>query len=74
MKVRPPLLTLPLAWLLVLVGKPLPVSFIRPASSQKPADRPPPRSSVPRKPRRLKLLALFVICHLLVDTGPEPVV
>src|SRR5688572_3096900 len=43
----------PLVWLLVLLGRPVPRSGFRLPSSQKPARRPPPRSSVPRKPMRL---------------------
>ncbi|MDT4831040.1 hypothetical protein FQZ97_645290 [compost metagenome] len=36
-----------------------PSSFVIGASSQKLADRPPPRSSTPRKPRRLELRPEF---------------
>jgi hypothetical protein len=34
----------------------VPVSTLKPCSSQKPARRPPPRSSAPRTPRRLELM------------------
>ena len=43
---------MPLVWLFVLVVPPAPLSTATAASSQKLADMPPPRSSMPRKPRR----------------------
>src|SRR3989344_658080 len=56
LKVKPPPPVTPLApWLLVLVVPPEPLSLFTPASSQNEADMPPPRSSTPRKPRRLLL-------------------
>src|SRR5262245_48513192 len=50
-------LAAPLGWLLVLLAVPVPLSAFTPASSQKPAPRPPPRSSTPRKPTRDWVLA-----------------
>src|SRR5690606_555590 len=41
------------------------------ASSQKLADRPPPRSSTPRKPRRLELYALL-FRPVLLDLADTP--
>src|SRR5450830_933098 len=59
LKVRPPAATAPVevAPLLVVVPLlPMPLLAAIAASSQKLAARPPPRSSVPRKPRRLAVL------------------
>jgi len=53
---KPPLPAEPPGWLVVLVVPAEPSVGLRPASSQKPAFRPPQRSSVPRKPRRLDRL------------------
>ncbi|MNT12455.1 hypothetical protein D3C72_1473810 [compost metagenome] len=56
---------------LVPAALPAPVSESRPASSQKPAFRSPPRSSVPRKPRRLMLAPPVARPTLLDEPEPE---
>src|SRR6218665_3761974 len=67
---RPPP-PLELAWLLVSVAVPVPSSLFTPASIQNEADRPPPMSSVPRKPRRLPPMPELVSWDLL-ERLPEP--
>ena len=75
LKVRPCVpavaLEVPVVWLLLLVLSPRPVSAKNWASSQKEADMPPPRSSVPRKPIR-EVLNPPLPSRVMSDTVPRP--